>query len=432
MPHRSDRSKHGTTSPRPARRRGGVAIADRVRRRNRVAPAPRRRDRSANPATSAYSSSILPGFPQALDATRRILAVAREHLEMDVAFLSQRVGARDVVHSIEGDGAAFGLRQGSILPADPSPAPDADSSARGWPAGVVPPKEGPGRLIDLCREGAVSVGSRMEVPVTWLDGRRFGSLCCLSHRPGPARRRRDVRFLQGLAHLLAEELQRHETEWRRRTRQVHRIQQVLGEDAIPMAFQPIFDLQAGALVGVEALARFPSDSPPTPEGWFREASAVGMGEELELLAIRSALTALEDLPVGTFMAVNVSPQTLTSQDAAATLPDVPLSRVVLEITEHAPVDDTGAGFASLRHVLWLSPDLIKLDVALTRNIDADPARRAMAASLIAFAEETDTGIVAEGIETTGELDALVDLKVAYGQGYRLGRPGPLEELALAG
>jgi EAL domain-containing protein (putative c-di-GMP-specific phosphodiesterase class I) len=69
---------------------------------------------------------------------------------------------------------------------------------------------------------------------------------------------------------------------------------------------------------------------------------------------------------------------------------------------------------------------VKMDMSLTRDIDRDPGRRALAAALISFARETDMTIVAEGIETEGELEALRTLGVRYGQGFHLARPAPLD------
>src|SRR5436309_15089985 len=101
-------------------------------------------------------------------------------------------------------------------------------------------------------------------------------------------------------------------------------------------------------------------------------------------------------------------------------------RLVIEITEHAQVDDyaalnealamlrehkvrlaiddAGAGFASLQHIIRLAPDFIKLDITLTRGIDDAPVRRSLATALISFAPETGAGIIAEGIDTHGEFD----------------------------
>jgi EAL domain-containing protein (putative c-di-GMP-specific phosphodiesterase class I) len=124
-------------------------------------------------------------------------------------------------------------------------------------------------------------------------------------------------------------------------------------------------------------------------------------------------------------------------------------RIVLEITEHAPVedygdleralaplreggltvaiDDAGAGFASLRHILRLRPDIIKVDKTLTQGIEFDSSKRALARALITFARDIGAEIVAEGIETSSEQAALHALGVRYGQGYHIGRPAPLAD-----
>ena len=88
------------------------------------------------------------------------------------------------------------------------------------------------------------------------------------------------------------------------------------------------------------------------------------------------------------------------------------------------IDDVGAGFSSLQHILRLNPDVIKLDVSLTRSVDADPARRALAAGFVSFARELGSSLVAEGVETQQECYALLGLGVPLMQGYLLGRPGP--------
>jgi EAL domain-containing protein (putative c-di-GMP-specific phosphodiesterase class I) len=91
-------------------------------------------------------------------------------------------------------------------------------------------------------------------------------------------------------------------------------------------------------------------------------------------------------------------------------------------------DDTGAGYSGLQHLLRLRPNVVKLDIALTRHIDEDPARRALASALVTFADEIGAALVAEGVETVGELRALRALGIAAAQGYLLGRPGPMSEL----
>lgn len=246
-----------------------------------------------------------------------------------------------------------------------------------------------------------------------------------------------VRELAG--HL---EREAHETE--ERNRSVGRLRGLLAEGGPTMVFQPIVNLVTGATVGHEALARFPDGG---PEEWLREAARTGLRDALELAAVQNALEQLSRLPEQTYLSVNLSPETVTGGGFADTIDPPSFDRVVLEVTEHAPVDDyeaierallgfragggrlaiddAGAGFASLRHILRLAPDIIKIDMSLTRNIHRDGARRALAAALISFASQIKAEIVAEGIETAEELDALTQLGVIYGQGYHLARPAPL-------
>jgi EAL domain-containing protein (putative c-di-GMP-specific phosphodiesterase class I) len=228
-----------------------------------------------------------------------------------------------------------------------------------------------------------------------------------------------------------------------------RIARVLAGVGLRMLFQPIANLETGGVAGVEALARFTDGR--GPDTWFAEASSVDLEEELDLAAVRAALSQLDHLPRGAFLSMNLSSGTAASDMLRDLLDPFPCERVVLEITEHAPiedyealdeslrwirhrggrlaVDDAGAGFASLRHILSLAPDVIKLDISLTRNIDTDQARRALARAFITFAGEIDAMIVAEGIETQAELECLHELGVTYGQGYHVARPGRLEAVA---
>ena len=231
-----------------------------------------------------------------------------------------------------------------------------------------------------------------------------------------------------------------------RRRGVSRVRRVLDSKGLAMAFQPIVDLIDGSVVGYEALARFALGPERPPDAWFAEAEAVGLGRELEAAALRSALAHLDRLPAETYLSLNASPLTAVSPFLKRLLADVG-ERIVVEITEHAPVadydalrealgelraqgvrvaiDDAGAGFASLTHILRLMPDLIKLDMVLTRGIDTDDTRRQLASALSSFASGIGAAIVAEGIETKAELDCLRELGVPYGQGFLLARPTSL-------
>ena len=233
----------------------------------------------------------------------------------------------------------------------------------------------------------------------------------------------------------------------RMRRRVARIRRVLDEDRLTPVFQPILDLRTGHVIGAEALTRFGTEPSRPPDEWFAEADDVGLGPELELAAARKALARLRELPDGTFLSVNVAPETATQPALLSLLDGAAADRVVLELTEHSriddyerlvaalgalhargvriAVDDAGAGYAGLQHVLSLRPDILKLDRALTRGIDADPARRALATGMVAFASELDASLIAEGIETASELGTLQALDVPSGQGFHLARPGKL-------
>jgi EAL domain-containing protein (putative c-di-GMP-specific phosphodiesterase class I)/AmiR/NasT family two-component response regulator len=230
---------------------------------------------------------------------------------------------------------------------------------------------------------------------------------------------------------------------------IDRITKVLSNDGITMVFQPIM-LADRTVIGCEALARFPQEPAQGPDRWFAEADSVGLGTELELCAVAAALRQLPNLPDDVFLAVNVSPSTAVAPELAALLQGTDQSRVVLELTEHVPVedydavnaglaalrstgvrlalDDTGAGYAGFRHLLGLRPDVIKLDISLTRDIDHDPVRRALAAAIVAFAADVGAWVVAEGIETDSEMATLGGLNVPWLQGFRLGRPQDISSL----
>jgi EAL domain-containing protein (putative c-di-GMP-specific phosphodiesterase class I)/CheY-like chemotaxis protein len=245
---------------------------------------------------------------------------------------------------------------------------------------------------------------------------------------------------------LSERLHAHwRSEERSRSRD-ERVRQTLEEGVLSMVFQPICTL-TGETVGAEALARFACEPHQGPDRWFAEASDAGLLLELEIAAARAALEALPLIPNALYLAINVSPSTLVSTAFGELLERSDGTRVVIEITEHAPidnyeklteslatlralgarvaVDDAGAGFASLRHILRLGPDFIKLDRALISGIDADRSLQALAAGLISFAEKIHAPIIAEGIERKQELETLMELGVRLGQGYLFARPAPL-------
>ncbi len=226
-----------------------------------------------------------------------------------------------------------------------------------------------------------------------------------------------------------------------------RTRRVCAGAELEIVFQPLVDLENYDCIAYEALARFPEDQERTTSGWFATARELGVGAKLELTAICAALRHIDEIPPETALAINVSPAVaITDEFLELVLPFA--HRLIIELTEHEPVhdyeavveglsdlrqlgariaiDDVGAGFASLRHILRLAPDIVKLDLSLTRGIEDDPSVHALTEALVRFSDNTGALIAAEGIETTSELQLLRKLGIDHGQGYLLGRPGPLE------
>jgi EAL domain-containing protein (putative c-di-GMP-specific phosphodiesterase class I)/CheY-like chemotaxis protein len=250
---------------------------------------------------------------------------------------------------------------------------------------------------------------------------------------------------EGVIDALSEHLTREDERLHERQLIEARIDRVLSDRRLGVVLQPIVDLRTRETVAFEALARVSLTPVRPPRQWFDDAAQVGRLAELELAAAAAAFAKLPQLPDGIQLAVNVSPATAATPAFEQLLPaDEMCRRVVIEITEHAPIDDydaltarlrrlrgrgirlaiddAGAGFASLRHILRLAPDVIKTDMTLTRGIATDRAARALTRAIISFAAEIEATVIAEGIESRAEMLALRELGVVYGQGFYLGRP----------
>jgi EAL domain-containing protein (putative c-di-GMP-specific phosphodiesterase class I) len=274
------------------------------------------------------------------------------------------------------------------------------------------------------------------------------------------RAQRHTAYQAGRADLEGHVVRAHRAEFevraeRRATLRTAKVRSILeAAERLEIYLQPVVRLSDDAVVGFEALSRFRVDPYRPPDKWFGDAHELDMGTELELFALRAAVDQMPLLPPRAYMSLNVSPATVETHDLLEVLDGVPSARVVIELTEHAvvndyerlnsrlaslraagvglAVDDAGAGFASLRHVLRLTPTVIKLDRTLTAGIDGDRGQLALAASLVRFAEDTDAAVVAEGVERQAEVDCLRDVGVGHGQGYLLGPPASYSDLARQG
>lgn len=314
----------------------------------------------------------------------------------------------------------------------------ADLADRTGPAGLFP------EVSDLMQSlGFTATGY---VPIRW-EGEMVGVLSVATQSPSAnewfASRLGVIEELGTFAGmLLGESAARMVVQERERGL----LRRVIDESQFHPVFQPVLDLISGDVVGYEALTRF--DDGVRPDLRFATAFEVGLGSELESVCAALALGEAQALPPDAWLSVNFSPSTVIDGTAAATIASTS-RQIVIEITEHieiesysavrraiaacAParlaVDDAGAGFASLRHILELEPDVVKLDIALVSGIDHDPARQALVAGLCHFASRIGAMLIAEGVEEPGELEVLRDLGVGHVQGYLIGRPARVDAFA---
>ncbi|MEU4690372.1 EAL domain-containing protein [Actinoplanes sp. NPDC023714] len=380
-----------------------------------------------------------------LAEVERLLDKVRAHLGMEVAWISA-FGADELTVW-----AATGAVEQMRLPVGEEIDLPGSFCARvlsGTLPGVVRDVRRHPIARDLDSATDLDIGSYAGVPWQSPDGTTAGMLCCASRHPDPTLDQQSVRYMNLIADLISEHMdgplaaRRHTVATARRA-----VQAVLDDEAVRMVFQPIVCLREGVTVGHEALARFEPATFSGPDRAFAAASLAGLGVPLELLALHKALQRLPDLPHGGYLAVNLSAEALLDAEVLDTLLAHAGPHLTVEITEHAQVtdyplltgmldtlrrtgvrlsvDDAGAGYASLQHILRLRPDLIKLDISLVRDIDADRVKMALARSLNDFAEQIGASLIAEGIETASELSRLRSAGIAFGQGYHLARPGEL-------
>ncbi|MBW8311703.1 MAG: EAL domain-containing protein [Rhizobium sp.] len=375
------------------------------------------------------------------------LHAVRTHLGLDVAFISQFTAGQRVFRYVDSDAGFSPLCVGDGGPLE-------ESFCQRVVDGRLPPLIHDARdhaeAMALAVTAQLPVGAHLSVPIS-LDGEVFGTFCCFSREGKPTLDGQDLALVQCYANFVSRIFARIARERHKNLERHARVRGVLEGQLYHMVYQPIFHIGTGQVVGHEALTRFNAEPQRSPDKWFNEAAEVGLQDDLELAVIRRALADLDQFPEGSYVSFNISPQTILKHPLLEAFTSHPLDRIVLEVTEHASiddygviadalaphrrrglrlaVDDAGAGYASFRHILKLKPDVIKLDSTLVAAIDRDTGIRALASALVRFAEETGSTVVAEGVESEQELRVLHDLRVGNAQGYLLGRPSPLSSLA---
>jgi len=299
---------------------------------------------------------------------------------------------------------------------------------------------------------ALNVGAILYVPITYQEeiigllmvGAQAASLDLAAH----VRRRlfNRLAIAADAANIIGVLLADYLEEFDNRVQEIQVVKNNVHRASFNPVFQPIINLRNGEIYGYEALTRFTSGE--RPDLVFAQAERLGFGPELEQATLSAAIEEARGLyPREAYLSLNFSPNFLLSCDLLQLLQGVNRP-VVIEITEHAAiedyaalrtlaatlrpkirlaVDDAGSGFASMRHVLELTPDIVKLDIGLVQNIDKDPARQALVAGMVYFAKQMKFKLVGEGVETLKEKETLSRLGVDLGQGFLFSRPGPVEQ-----
>lgn len=391
--------------------------------------------------------SMSQSTPHHDDFMSTVVLAAKRHLNADIGFLAEFRGSFQFTQQVASDKSFCNMAAGQSIPFS-------ETYCYQLMAGKIPNVVNDARknpiVCDLGVTKAMNIGGYVGVPVPLSDGSIYGTLCCVLHEPA-GWGEKDLRYLQTLAEIIGTHIGQQRKAEQDYSSKRRRIAQVIRSNHVHMVYQPIVELATGRIVGAEALARFDAEPARGPDKWFAEASEVGLGSELEIHALKLALQGRNNLPRGAYLSVNVSPETLQSDTFLRAASKLNLRNIVIEITEHQivmdyeplcfaiaqlkktgahiAIDDVGAGYSGLSHILKLQPDILKLDRELVSGIHDDPSKQALAAAVATFAARTSVRIVAEGIETVREMKTLRILGITYGQGYHFAKPTklPFEE-----
>jgi EAL domain-containing protein (putative c-di-GMP-specific phosphodiesterase class I) len=371
-----------------------------------------------------------------------LLQQARRTLGLSVAFFSRLDGTTQHLEVVESS-MPLVFRDGLSQPQDTS---FCQAVLDGELPAVMPDVRDFPAAMALRPARIPRIRSYVTAPVTLSDGSVYGTFCAFGLRSDPQLSSRDQALMEVLANAASVIVEPELRDRQERQEIESRVAPVLADGGPVVLLQPIVDLSTGERTGGEALSRFPAEWAKAPDVVFAEAHGIGMGDRLELLALQRAGDLLDEVPG--YVSMNVSPATLLTPACLGLLATMPLPRVLLELSEHDPVedyaalaaalaplrargmrlaiDDVGAGFSSLRHIVVTSPDVIKIDRSIISGLDADPVLAKLVGSLVEFAHGCDVQVVAEGVETAAEHAVLCALGADLGQGWLFGRPAPVD------
>ncbi len=369
-----------------------------------------------------------------------MIETLRAHLDMDVAFVSRQIGN---THRIFTHVAARGVAP--LASGDHNP----NENSLCW---LVIQGKLPERVTDtslyeaaacLPITDAANVRSHFSVPMRRRDGEVHGSLCCFSYRPRPDIEERDMQMIRSVSAIVSDQIESRIELEERGEDAAAEIARLIVDDALTIIHQPIYDLTDWHLIGHECLMRHKASPEVSPDALLGQARAAGRTLELELHIARKALATLDPEHPERFIAINVSPETLASPALGQVIPDGLASRLVIELNQQdavqqhgsikeairvlkerawVAVSSEGVGFSGLQALVDLGPDIVKIDRDFLGGVATDSSRRALVKALVQFAADTGVTLIAQGVETREDLQALRELGVRFAQGNILGKP----------
>lgn len=410
---------------------------------------------------AANPLEVQPGYThpadlQSLADLDKLLDAIRQYLDMDVAFTARFMAGRRCVERVSlGPGAAT---PHPLTPASSDPLDDTFCGK--IVAGQLDALTRNCRQHPLARQLRVTdqykIGAYIGVPIVLASGQVYGTLCCFDHQPNPTLTEKDVELLHRVAGYIGNVVGRLYARQQANEHLLAAVTAVLEQRQLNVVFQPVYCREAGGFAYCEALARFTPQPYRPPNEWLHDAAVVGLELQVEQAIVSQVVQRIEQAQrIGhqLVVAINASPRLIVSGLLPQLLTDVAPHQVRIELTEHEQIenyqqfrqclrplsqrgfkiciDDVGAGFASLKHILELEPDVIKLDLSLAHNIHHDRKRQALITGLLAFASSFACQVVAEGVETAAEYRALRELGVCWFQGWYFARPLEFDQLLSA-
>lgn len=385
-----------------------------------------------------------------------LLEAVRQYLKMDVAFTSRFTETDRQIELVRKDKDAeswCNLQFGDTDPLDQS---YCFKIAEGQLSNIIADTSADPTTNEMPVTRALDIGSYIGVPIPLKDGEIYGTLCCYDKGPNESLDERDLELLQIIASYIGQVLGRTYSSKKKQDIIRKQVRAVIDNGKLDVVFQPIYGRSSQNYEYYEVLARFNTEPYRPPNEWLSDADLVDLGLEVESAIVHKVaerLTQANEVGLGLKVAVNVSPRMMESGLLPELLNNVDSNQLRLELTEHVRItnyerfreflrpltdkgfkiciDDVGAGFASLKHILEIEPDVIKLDLSLASNIHNDTKRQALVTGLLAFANSFDCEVVAEGVETIEEYRALEALGVRFFQGWYFSRPMGFEQLSSA-